>query len=170
MKSWVFAVVFIVVSAPFIPTSAASDLVETTLDKADKVIVVKTERRLYLLREGHVLRSFRIALGPNPVGHKVFRGDGRTPEGFYTLDWRNDASRFHRAIHISYPNADDILRAAQFGAQAGDLVMIYGQPSDGFGGSNPYFDWTEGCIALSNIEMDDVWAAVDDGTPIEILP
>ena len=152
------------------PSSAASGLLDPTFDKADKVIVAKTERRLYLLRDGHVLRSFRVALGPNPIGHKVFRGDGRTPEGLYTLDWRNDASRFHRAIHISYPNLDDTARAAQFGADPGGLVMIHGQPSDGFGGSNPSFDWTEGCIALSNNDMDEVWMAVDDGTAIEILP
>lgn len=138
--------------------------------KADKVIVVKTERKLYLLRDGSVVRSYRVALGPNPVGHKIFQGDGRTPEGLYTLDWRNDASRFYRAIHISYPNDEDSLRAAQFGGAPGGLVMIHGQPADGFRGSNPYFDWTEGCIALSNREMDEIWAAVDDGTPIEILP
>jgi murein L,D-transpeptidase YafK len=109
-------------------------------------------------------------LGHNPVGHKVFQGDGRTPEGLYMLDWRTNASRFYRAIHISYPNDEDIGRAAQFGGRPGGSIMIHGQPTDGFAGSNPYFDWTEGCIALSNTEMDEVWLAVDDGTPIEILP
>ncbi len=138
--------------------------------KADKVLVVKSERRLYLLQDGSVMRTFRIALGPNPVGHKTFQGDGRTPEGLYTLDWRNANSRFYRAIHISYPSYDDTARASAFGSDPGGLVMIHGQPIDGFAGNNPYFDWTEGCIALSNHEMDEVWMAVDDGTPIEILP
>jgi murein L,D-transpeptidase YafK len=134
------------------------------------VIVVKSERRLYLLQDGSVIRTYRVALGPNPVGHKVFQGDGRTPEGLYTLDWRNEASRFHRAIHISYPNDEDIERSIRFGGAPGGLIMIHGQPSDGFRGSNPHYDWTEGCVALSNAEMDEVWLAVDDGTPIEILP
>ncbi len=151
-------------------TSAASGVPEPTPDKADKVLVIKTERQLYLLRDAQVLRSYRVALGHNPVGHKVFQGDGRTPEGLYTLDWRTSASRFYRAIHISYPNEEDIDRAGQFGGRPGGSIMIHGQPVDGFAGANPYFDWTEGCIALSNREMDEVWMAVDDGTPIEILP
>ncbi|MFO1154498.1 MAG: L,D-transpeptidase family protein [Rhodospirillales bacterium] len=149
---------------------STSAMPQGTSEKADKVLVVKSERQLYLLQESQVLRSYRIALGSNPVGHKVFQGDGRTPEGLYTLDWRNIGSRFYRAIHISYPNEEDIDRAARFGGQPGGLIMIHGQPLDGFAGANPYYDWTEGCIALSNREMDEVWMAVDDGTPIEILP
>lgn len=138
--------------------------------KADKVLVVKSERRLYLLQDSHVIRTFRVALGPNPVGRKMFQGDGRTPEGLYILDWRKANSRFYRAINISYPSDADIARAASFGSNPGGQVMLHGQPRDGFNGNNPYFDWTEGCIALSNDEMDEVWMAVDDGTPIEILP
>ena len=163
-------ILFAVLLVSVMPTSTAVGLLDPTLDKADKVLVVKTERRLYLLRDSQVLQSYRIALGQNPVGHKVFQGDGRTPEGLYTLDWRTNASRFYRAIHISYPNDEDTGRALQFGGRPGGAVMIHGQPTDGFAGANPYFDWTEGCIALSNIEMDEVWMAVDDGTPIEILP
>lgn len=166
----VVVIVFAILLASLVPTSPTSGSVVPALDKADKVLVVKGERRLYLLRDSQVLRSYRVALGQNPVGHKVFQGDGRTPEGLYTLDWRTSASRFYRAIHISYPNVDDISRAVQFGGRPGGGVMIHGQPVDGFAGANPYFDWTEGCIALSNMEMDEVWMAVDDGTPIEILP
>ncbi|NJO55320.1 MAG: L,D-transpeptidase family protein [Rhodospirillales bacterium] len=140
------------------------------LAKADKVLVVKQQRRLYLLRDGEVMRSFRVALGPNPVGHKVFQGDGRTPEGLYILDWRNSNSQFYRSIHVSYPNESDSARAGMYGSDAGGLIMIHGQPRDHFGGSNPSYDWTEGCIAISNAEMDEIWMAVDDGTPIEILP
>lgn len=160
----------IVLSTLLLGSSPASALLGSAIGKADKVLVVKTERRLYLLRDSQVLRSFRVALGQNPIGHKVFQGDGRTPEGLYTLDWRSTASRFYRAIHISYPNPQDIDRAQRLGGQPGGSVMIHGQPVDGFAGSNPVFDWTEGCIALSNDEMDEVWTAVDDGTLIEIIP
>jgi murein L,D-transpeptidase YafK len=136
----------------------------------DKVLVVKHERMMYLLQNGMVVRSYRVALGRSPVGHKVFQGDGRTPEGLYLLDGRNSASRFYRSMHISYPNSADAARAAQYGSSAGGLVMIHGQPNDIWQGSNPTYDWTEGCIAVSNREMDEVWALVQVGTPIEILP
>lgn len=156
---------------PFAPLPAAAGTrAPTGIVHADKVLVVKSERRLYLLNDGNIIRSYRIALGPNPLGHKIFQGDGRTPEGMYVLDWRNENSRFYRAIHISYPSYEDTERATAFGTSPGGQVMIHGQPVDGFGGSNPYFDWTEGCIALSNSEIDEVWSAVDDGTLIEILP
>lgn len=136
----------------------------------DKVIVVKSERRLYLLRDGEVVRSYRVALGRSPVGHKIFEGDGRTPEGLYVLDARNPGSRFYRSIHISYPNDTDRARARAYGVSAGGLVMLHGQPNDGFAGRNPAYDWTEGCIALSNSEMDEIWQLVGVGTLIEILP
>lgn len=169
MRSFLAGVVALLL--PLTPLPAAAATWNTAgFDKADKVLVVKSERRLYLLQDGNVLRSFRVALGPNPVGAKMFAGDGRTPEGLYILDWRNVNSRFYRAIHISYPNNNDAARAGQFGSNPGGLIMVHGQPVDGFNGSNPYFDWTEGCIALSNQEMDEVWMAVDDGTLIEILP
>lgn len=142
----------------------------TGLIAPDKVIVVKHERMMYLLQGGSVVRSYRVALGRSPVGHKIFQGDGRTPEGLYVLDGRNSASRFYRSIHISYPNEVDEQRARQYGTSAGGLVMIHGQPNDIWQGSNPTYDWTEGCIAVSNAEMDEVWALVQDGTPIEILP
>lgn len=163
---------FALILAPLAPISAEASPWggSTPYVKADKVLVVKSERRLYLLQDSHVLRSFRIALGPNPVGRKMFQGDGRTPEGLYVLDWRNPNSRFYRAINISYPSYEDTLRAATYGTSPGGDVMVHGQPMDGFNGNNPYFDWTEGCIALSNDEMDEVWTAVDDGTLIEILP
>lgn len=152
------------------PPAASATLGWTTVEKADKVLVVKSERRLYLLHDSRIVGSFRVALGPNPVGHKMFQGDGRTPEGIYVLDWRNENSRFHRAINISYPNYEDTTRSAAFGVSPGGNIMIHGQPIDGFNGMNPSYDWTEGCIALGNEEMDAVWSAVDDGTLIEILP
>lgn len=139
---------------------------------ADRVLVVKSERKLFLVRDDHVIASYPIALGRSPVGHKVFQGDGRTPEGLYTLDRRNTGSRFYRSIRISYPSPRDYSEARKYGEQPGGLVMIHGQSADS--GSGYYgrreWDWTEGCIAVSNAEMDEIWASTNEGTPIEILP
>jgi len=138
----------------------------------DRVLVVKSERRLYLLRDNEIVKSYRVQLGRSPVGHKVFEGDGRTPEGLYVLDDRNTGSQFYRSIRISYPNPRDVAEASQYGRRAGGLIMIHGQPNYAATGRNGArtWDWTEGCIALSNAEMDEIWAATTPGTPIEILP
>jgi murein L,D-transpeptidase YafK len=140
--------------------------------RADRVLVVKSERMLYLVRDNRVFASYRVALGRSPVGHKVFQGDGRTPEGLYILDRRNSGSRFYRSIRISYPSSRDHAEAYKYGEPPGGLVMIHGQAAEsgtGYYGSRGW-DWTEGCIAVSNAEMDEIWAATDEGTPIEILP
>ena len=139
---------------------------------ADKVIVIKHERRLILQRDGAVLREYRVALGRNPVGHKLAEGDGRTPEGLYRIDARNPNSRFFRSLRISYPNADDKASAAERNVEPGGQIMIHGLPggrpfvADGEG----FPDWTEGCIAVTNEEMMAIWSAVPVGTPIEIRP
>jgi murein L,D-transpeptidase YafK len=125
---------------------------------------------MYLMRGDEALRMYRVSLGPNPRGPKIFSGDGRTPEGLYTLERRNENSRFYRSFRISYPSYADMSRAYQYGGSPGGAIMVHGQPKDHFGGANPYFDWTEGCIALSNREMDEFMLAVTEGTPIEILP
>lgn len=138
--------------------------------KVDRVVLEKSKRQLTLVRGGETIRSYPVALGPNPRGHKVMEGDGRTPEGLYSLDWRNPNSRFYRSIHVSYPSLADREFAAQLGVAPGGMIMIHGEPNYlSFGpGSRP--DWTEGCIAVSNDAMDEIWAMVDDGTPIEIKP
>lgn len=136
------------------------------------VRVYKNAHRLQLLADGEVVHEFRIALGRNPTGHKVKAGDGRTPEGTYTLDYKKSDSAFHKSIHISYPNAADIAAARARGVNPGSLIMIHGQ-KNGMGFLayfTQWFNWTNGCIALSNEDMDTVWALVADGTPIEILP
>lgn len=140
--------------------------------KADRVLVVKSERRLYLIRDNKVFATYRVALGPQPRGHKVFAGDGRTPEGLYVLDHKHPSSRFYRAIHVSYPSARDVAEARKYGGRPGGLVMVHGQPANGRNGHRDYrpWDWTAGCIAVSNAEMDEIWEATDEGTPIEILP
>lgn len=140
--------------------------------KADRVLVVKSERRLYLLKDGEPFKSYRVALGRRPAGHKVKQGDGRTPEGIYMLDWRNPNSQFHRSIHISYPDPGDIAVARRRGFAPGENIMIHGLSSE-FAILGPHhvrFNWTEGCIAVTNEEIEEIWAAVDDGTLIEIRP
>jgi murein L,D-transpeptidase YafK len=141
---------------------------------ADRVVVRKSERKLVLMNRGKVIRRYRVALGDSPYGPKRREGDERTPEGTYVLDWRNPRSNFYKAIHVSYPNARDLELARAMGVDPGGMIMIHGRPRyvrsprvlkeyDGR-------DWTNGCIAVTNAEMDEIWALVRDGTPIQILP
>jgi murein L,D-transpeptidase YafK len=140
--------------------------------KADQVILTKKEHTLTLMSQGKVLKTYKIALGRDPVGPKVRQGDHKTPEGIYVLDRRNAQSRFYRSIHISYPDAKDQAQAAKLGVDPGGDIMIHGLPN-GFGwlGSlHRSMDWTDGCIAVTDEEMDAIWRAVPDGTQIEIRP
>lgn len=146
--------------------------VAANLSKADRVVVVKKERRLYLYQGEKVLRSYRVSLGANPEGHKQRQGDQRTPEGRYLLDWRNPESRFYRSIHISYPNSQDRAHARRKGMSPGGAIMIHGLP-DKYAEAPELFadwDWTEGCIAVNNPAMDEIWSLVANNTPIEIHP
>ncbi len=140
--------------------------------KADFVRVDKSEARLYLLKEGQVLEDFAVAFGANPQGHKRQEGDERTPEGRYVLDFKKSDSAFHRAIHVSYPNAEDVQRARERGVSPGGAIMIHGQRNSlgWLSFLTQRFNWTDGCIALSNRDMDRVWSMVDAGTTIEIQP
>lgn len=157
-----------VAGADMAPRSAADE----DFPMADQVIVHKGERRLELLRNGEVFRSFPVALGGNPEGHKQKEGDQRTPEGTYRLDLRNVNSAFFLAMRVSYPNAEDVRRARQRGVPPGNNIMIHGLPNvpryplDHY----LYADWTDGCIAVSNSAMIDIWLSVPDDTPITILP
>lgn len=169
-----FSVVFVLVWVVFAaaPSAAQTQRVALSVPKADTVLIKKSKRRLQLLRGGQVLRSYFVALGRNPVGHKTREGDGRTPEGTYFLDWRNPNSRFHRSIHVSYPNQTDEYSARQKGVSPGGAIMIHGLPNNDadIGWAHALRDWTEGCIAVTNAQMDEIWQLVDDGTPIVILP
>lgn len=138
----------------------------------DKVLVVKSERKLLLMNRGNILKSYRISLGKQPKGPKLREGDQRTPEGFYWIDWRKTSDKYNLAMHISYPNARDSLQARDKGVPAGGMIMIHGTPLDE---EYPewYFhtlDWTEGCIAMKNTDMREIWSLVKDGTLIEIRP
>jgi len=141
-----------------------------TSSKADSVLVVKSERKLKLIRHGEIFREYTIALGSRPLGHKWEEGDQRTPEGFYILDWRNPVSRFYRSIHVSYPDATDESYARMAGIDPGGNIMIHGLPNDSLASKWQGWDWTDGCIAVANDAMDEIWKAVDEGTPIEIRP
>lgn len=141
--------------------------------KAGMIIVRKQERRLYLIsQDGAPLKSYRVALGFEPYGPKRAEGDGRTPEGIYTIDGRNPESRFHRSLRISYPNALDQARADAAGYSPGGEIVIHGigNVPQSAARQHPNLDWTEGCIAVTNAEIDELWQAVEDGTPIAILP
>ncbi|GMN03156.1 murein L,D-transpeptidase family protein [Erythrobacter sp. MTPC3] len=135
---------------------------------ADYLLVDKSERLLIAYRNGKPIRSFRgLKFGAAPTGHKRFEGDERTPEGLYTIDTRNPQSRFHLSLRISYPNRADRAFAAQYGRSAGGDIFIHGQPT-GYRGPPLPGDWTDGCIALTNAEIEELWRIVPDGTPIEI--
>ncbi|WP_162047989.1 L,D-transpeptidase family protein [Vibrio taketomensis] len=138
----------------------------------DKVTVDKSKRRLYIIENDQVIHEFRIALGKRPIGHKVYEGDQRTPEGSYKLEHVMEDSQFYRSIHISYPNQDDIANAVRLKVNPGGNIKIHGQKNGEVKPSQfvQSFDWTDGCIALSNEDMDQLLALVTPGTPIEILP
>jgi murein L,D-transpeptidase YafK len=139
---------------------------------ADRVVVLKKERTLQLLSHGKVIKSYKVALGGDPLGPKTRQGDHKTPEGVYTLDSRNAHSQFYKSIHISYPSARDRASARAQRVSPGGDVFVHGLPNGyrWLGSSHRMKDWTDGCIAVTNQEIDEIWAAVTDGTPIEIRP
>lgn len=142
------------------------------LDKADKVVVIKSKRVLFLLKEGEIIKGYKIALGKDPVGHKTRLGDNKTPEGTYTLSSRKQSDKYHLTIFISYPSESDILNAKNIGVSPGGSIAIHGLPK-GMASLNKLhrkMDWTSGCIALTNDEMEEIWHLVEDGVPIEIKP
>jgi murein L,D-transpeptidase YafK len=134
--------------------------------QADYVLVLKSQRQMILYSQGQPIRVYNVAIGWNPVGTKQAQGDGRTPEGKYFIDYRNPNSKFYKALHVSYPNTDDKLRAQSIGYSPGGGIMIHGIEKQLEW--HVRYDRTEGCIAVSNPEIDEIWALVPDHTPIEI--
>jgi murein L,D-transpeptidase YafK len=157
---------------PLSSSAIAGSSVESGLPLADYVVVNKTKRMLQLMRAGKVLRSYKIALGLRPEGHKQFEGDFRTPEGKYQLTRRNPNSEYFLSIQVSYPNDQDIARARRQGQRPGGAIMIHGQPNTPRKPRDYYsnIDWTEGCIAVSNSDMVEIWLMTPPDTPIEIQP
>ena len=140
--------------------------------RVDRVLVEKTERRLTLFDDGRVVKVYRVALGSEPAGDKQRQGDGRTPEGRYRIDRRNAKSQYHLSLHIDYPDAAHRERARRLGASPGGDIFIHGLPNGyaWLGAAHRRHDWTAGCIAVTNDEIEEIWALVRDGTPIEIRP
>jgi murein L,D-transpeptidase YafK len=138
----------------------------------DRIVVEKSPRRLSIFRDGKRIKTYRIALGRNPVGPKQEEGDMKTPEGAYKLDTRNAQSSFHLALHISYPSDEDNKRAAERAVSAGSDIMIHGiQNGQGWiGAFHRWKDWTAGCVALTDEEIEELWRVTPDGTTIEIRP
>ena len=153
-------------------SAIASSTVEAGLPVADSVVVRKAARKLELLRNGQILRSYKVALGLRPEGHKQFEGDFRTPEGKYLLTRRNPNSDYFLSIQVSYPNDQDVARARKQGQRPGGAIMIHGQPNTPRKPRDYYsnVDWTEGCIAVSNSDMVEIWLMTRADTPIEIEP
>jgi len=140
--------------------------------RVDRVVVHKLRHELQLWSQGTLVKAYWVALGPSPVGHKHRQGDGRTPEGDYVIDGRNPKSLYHLSLHVSYPNAEDRRRAAAEHVSPGGDIMIHGVPHgyESIPAGQKVHDWTAGCMAVTNSEIEEIWRAVPDGTPIHIEP
>ena len=136
----------------------------------DRIVIEKAARRMQLVQDGQVVRTYRIALGFTPQGDKMRQGDGKTPEGEFSVNRRNDKSAFHLSVGIDYPQEDDVKRAAAGGYSPGGDIFIHGQPNAIGDGFRLRGDWTEGCIAVTNREMRAIWAVAPIGTMVEIRP
>jgi len=142
------------------------------VQKADSILILKKDHVLDLLSRGKVIKTYKVALGQGGLAPKQREGDARTPEGHYVIDTRNEASHYHRALHVSYPNAEDRKRAATAGVAPGGAIMIHGLPNgmEKIGAAHRLYDWTLGCIAVTDDEIDEIWKLVAVGTPVEIRP
>lgn len=161
---------FAMLSISLVSGAAAAPQAPLVLPEVERIVVEKAARVMILHGvDGSLHRIEGLQLGDAPEGHKQFEGDERTPEGHYTIDYGNPRSAYHLSLHIDYPNARDKAFARAQGRSPGGLIMIHGQPNSLPAGRMPG-DWTDGCIALSNAEIEALWQAVPDGTPIEIRP
>ena len=158
--------VLTVISAP---DGAADKTITSPAKKAERIVIVKSAHTMTLVSGGQVIKTYKVALG-DPVGAKKQQGDRETPEGEYVIDSKNTHSRFHRALHISYPNAEDRERAKKLGVSPGGDVEIHGQPAKyaWVGFLHRYENWTAGCVAVSNSEIEEIWSVVPVGTKVEI--
>ena len=140
--------------------------------KADSILILKKDHTMELLAGGKVIRTYKVALGRGGLASKEREGDGRTPEGHYVIDEKNAASHYHKALHVSYPNPGDRKRAEKMGVSPGGAIMIHGLPNGmgWLGTSHRLYDWTLGCVAVTDDEIDEIWNMVPVGTPVEIRP
>jgi len=169
----IFITFLAVLLIPILTAHAGSDnLVLVSGTQADYVLVKKASKELTLFSGSRRIKTYKIALGKNPVGHKVVEGDKRTPEGSYFIDARNENSKYHLALHISYPDAIDAMKAQSLGSSPGGSIMIHGtgEEYEWMGKLHASINWTDGCIAVTNKEIEEIWKLVPDGTLIEIMP
>jgi murein L,D-transpeptidase YafK len=140
--------------------------------KVDSILILKKDHLLELISGGKVIRTYHVALGRGGLAPKQQEGDARTPEGHYVIDTRNASSHYHKALHVSYPNAEDRSRAANMGVSPGGAIMIHGLPNGMglLGSAHRLYDWTLGCIAVTDSEIDEIWTMTLVGTPVEIRP
>jgi murein L,D-transpeptidase YafK len=168
LTALVAAVFLFSVSVPVM----ATELSPAVDRPVDRIIIEKSKRTMTLLKHDKEVKTYKIALGRNPEGAKVQKGDQRTPEGLYFVDYKVRNSVYHRALHLNYPNQDDIERARSLGVTPGNSIMIHGMKQDKLwmGDVQYLFNWTNGCIALTNDEIEEVWDLVSTWTPVEIKP
>ena len=155
------------------PGSSVSGEISPQIDNpVVRIVVEKARRTLTLFKQDREFKTYRIALGRNPVGPKTRQGDQKTPEGLYYVNYKVRNSVYHRALHLSYPNQDDIERARELQVPPGGSIMIHGMKEDKLwmGDIQYLFNWTNGCIALTNSEMEEIWDLVSPWTPVEIKP
>jgi murein L,D-transpeptidase YafK len=168
-QPWIFAAIGCAILGFAVPliTQPAS-----ALQKADSILILKKDHVLELLKGGKVIRTYKVALGSGGLAPKEREGDGRTPEGHYIIDSRYAESHYHKALHVSYPNEEDRKRAARLGVSPGGAIMIHGLPNGmgSIGAAHRLYDWTLGCIAVTDEEIDEIWNLVPVGTPVEIRP
>jgi hypothetical protein len=159
-------------TGPAAADTAGTVTYELDWTPAERIVIEKARRKLTLIRADNVVREFDISLGGNPVGPKLRSGDSRTPEGDYVIDAKNLYSNYYLAVHLSYPNTRDVERARKLGVNPGNNIMIHGMPNGTLWPYEGYIgrDWTDGCIAVSNAAMQEIWLATRENTPVEILP
>jgi murein L,D-transpeptidase YafK len=171
MRRLLVLLLFLLIAAAIWLQPAPQTVVQPPLTgMVDKIIIEKAARRMLLLRDGQTLREYRIALGFAPKGDKLRQGDGRTPEGSFRIDRRNDSSRYHLSLGLDYPQPADRARAATGGYDPGGDIMIHGQPNALPDNSMVRGDWTAGCIAVTNAEMREIWVVTQVGTIVEVRP
>jgi murein L,D-transpeptidase YafK len=163
---------FLLISIWMLPSVAIGQTSSPLQTKADRIVVVKSARTMTLMNNGKVLKTYKVALSAHSIGGKERVGDDKTPEGLYSVDWKNAQSKFHLALRVSYPNAVDKERARKLGVNPGGEIEIHGIGAKyGYlGALHRQMDWTAGCIAVTNEEIDEIWKLVAVGTPIEIRP